>query len=496
MKSSRIIALIIGCLLLLPGVGLLLGGGGLALGYAFGRNSEGYFSSTVNDLHSSTAAVTARSPAVTTDLGTPTWLTEELRTDVRLRVAATDPLRTVFVGVGPAAQVDAYLRGVAHDDITSVTDGGTPVYRTSTGITDARAPIAQTFWAAKATGDGVQELDFTVTGGQWAMVVMNADGAAEVSAQANLQVRAPFLLPLSIILLGLGLVITAGAVVLIIVGASGRHRDPDAFVTTPPSSFTAVEGSTMTANAEHPVVLTARLDRNLSRWRWLVKWILAIPHFLIMAFLWPAFVVVTCAAGLCILFTGVYPRSLFDFNRGVLRWSCRVSYYAFYGGIGTDQYPPFTLGAVADYPISLDIAYPAHLSRGLVLVKWWLLAVPQYFIVGLMVGNWFGWINLGGDRFALGPIGGGGVLGLLVVIAGCILLFTGRYPSSLFNVIVGFNRWIYRVVAYAALMTDQYPPFRLDQGGSEKAPPQFPWSPGTGSQGPVSPEPVGSRSGP
>jgi hypothetical protein len=129
------------------------------------------------------------------------------------------------------------------------------------------------------------------------------------------------------------------------------------------------------------------------------------------------------------------------------------------------------------------------LSRGLVLVKWWLLAIPHYLIVGLMVGNWFGWSSMGGDRFALGPIGGAGVLGLLVVVAGTVLLITGKYPLPLFNLILGMNRWIYRVIAYAALMTDHYPPFRLDQGGSEPTVP--PHSPPTGLGGPRLPEPAG-----
>ena len=214
-----------------------------------------------------------------------------------------------------------------------------------------------------------------------------------------------------------------------------------------------------------------------------------------LAFLWPAPLVVTVIAGFAILFTGRYPRSLFDFTTGVLRWSCRVSYYAFHGGIGTDRYPPFTLGQAPDYPVTLEIAYPAELSRGLVLVKWWLLAIPQYFILGLLLGNWFGWTSLDGRLPPFGPVGGAGILGLLVVVAGCILLVTGRYPARLYDVVVGFNRWIYRVAAYAALMTDKYPPFRLDQGGSEITTPT-PQPPTVGPLGPTLDEPVGSRGGP
>jgi hypothetical protein len=218
------------------------------------------------------------------------------------------------------------------------------------------------------------------------------------------------------------------------------------------------------ATHEHPVALSATLDPQLSRWLWLVKWFLAIPHFVVLVFLWIAFAILTVVAGFAILFTGRYPQGIWRFNLGVLRWGWRVSYYAGSGGIGTDRYPPFSLGREPDYPAVLDIAYPEHLSRGLVLVKWWLLAIPHYVIVALLVGGIFGW---SGDGWRVEMFGGGGLVGLLTVVAGVILLVTGRYPQSLFDLIVGFNRWVYRVIAYAALMTDRYPPFRLDQGGRE-----------------------------
>ena len=89
-----------------------------------------------------------------------------------------------------------------------------------------------------------------------------------------------------------------------------------------------------------------------------------------------------------------------------------------------------------------------------------------------------------------GPIGSGGLLGLLLVITAVILLISAKYPPQLFALIVGFNRWIYRVIAYAALMTDSYPPFRLDQGGSE---PSTPPPPSAGPAIPPMPEPAASR---
>src|SRR5436190_1123225 len=135
----------------------------------------------------------------------------------------------------------------------------------------------------------------------------------------------------------------------------------------------------------YPARVEGRLDPDLSRWLWLVKWILAIPHYVVLIFLYIGFVVVTIIAFFAILFTERYPRSLFDYSVGVLRWTWRVGFYTFDAN-GTDRYPPFTLGE-ADYPATFDVEYPERLSRGLVLVKWWLLAIPHYVVVGFFVGG-------------------------------------------------------------------------------------------------------------
>jgi hypothetical protein len=117
----------------------------------------------------------------------------------------------------------------------------------------------------------------------------------------------------------------------------------------------------------------------------------------------------------------------------------------------------------------LHIAYPERLSRGLVLVKWWLLALPHYFVAGIFVGgggDYHGeWEN--GQWHTTSEGGQLGLIKLLVLFAGIALLFLDRYPRGIFDFVMGMNRWVFRVVAYAALMTDTYPPFRLDQGERE-----------------------------
>ena len=108
--------------------------------------------------------------------------------------------------------------------------------------------------------------------------------------------------------------------------------------------------------------------------------------------------------------------------------------------LATDRYPPFSL-STRDYPANLEVEYPERLSRGLVLIKWWLLAIPHYIVTDFLGGGLTSWLAI------FGAVG---------------LLFNGRYPADIFQLVIGFNRWTLRVVAYASLMTDEYPPFRLE----------------------------------
>ncbi|MDQ0923451.1 hypothetical protein QF038_001959 [Pseudarthrobacter sp. W1I19] len=250
------------------------------------------------------------------------------------------------------------------------------------------------------------------------------------------------------VLVGLSMLVAGLA--LIIVGAAGLGR----------RMLSSFRQGTHGAGGSYPARLEGQLDPHLTRWMWLVKWLLAIPHYFVLAFLGIAFVVVTVAAGVAILFTGRYPASLFQFTVGVMRWNWRVAFYA-NGVLGTDHYPPFTL-AHTDYPATFEVDYAEKLSHWRVLVKSWLLALPHLLIVGVLTGSIWSSSTEGGTN-------GMSLLGLLVFITAVILLFTGVYRLGLFNLIMGINRWIYRTITYTALMRDDYPPFRLDQGPLDPA---------------------------
>ncbi len=376
------------------------------------------------------------------DLGEPfaAWPQRPIGT---VRVTSRDD-QPVFIGVGPARQVRGWLKGSAYERVIAVNYGP---FRTDQrqviGREQLEPPTSQTFWVASATGPGAQTITWPSAPGEWMFVVANADGQPVVATDLSMGIKADLLSPALIAgAIGLLLLVMGAAIMVLVLG---------------PASVADAAAPAALAGS-YPARLDAVLDSPLSRGMWLVKWLLALPHVFVLALLWLAVLPLTIVAGFAILFTGRYPRRIFNFNVGVLRWMWRVSYYAF-NVLGTDRYPPFSLRPQADYPADFTVEYPERLSRGLVLVKWWLLAIPHYLIVAIFAS---GAIGFDGRNS-----GGLGLIGILVLVAVIILLFSGRYPRSLYDFVMGLNRWCYRVLAYVLLMRDEYPPFRLDQGGAD-----------------------------
>ncbi len=444
-SPGRVAALVVGCLLALAGLAALTTGAALGWAYGTQRDDDGWFTSSTERLETPTAALTSDEVVLGTDPG-PGWFPDDLAS---VRIEATGAAGTeTFVGIGPERDVEAYLAEVAHDEVRSIdADPFSVTYRRDGGsVVGATPPTEETFWVATDSGSGTRRVEWELERGRWAAVVMNADGTTAVAADVTVGVKSDLVLPLAVGAGVMGAALAVLATVLIVVGAHGL-----APAATGPSSSAGATAAP-TSLRPNPVRVNAQLDPDLSRWQWLVKWLLVVPHLVVLVFLWIAFPVLTLVAGVAILFTGRYPRRIFDVNVGILRWSWRVGYYAT-SVLGTDRYPPFTLAAVPEYPASLEIAYPEHLNRWLVLVKWWLLALPHYIVLAAVSGGDTGW--------------GAGLLATLVLIAAIALLFTGRYPQGLFDLVLGLHRWMFRLVAYVALMTDVYPPFRLDQGGDE-----------------------------
>jgi hypothetical protein len=488
-SAGRVVLAVVGAVLGLVGLGLLVGGAALAV--AATQRDDGYFHTGTERFSSGGYALASDELDFGADVRPRNWGVEPgdlFR--VRIRATAGDRDQPVFVGVGRTEDVDAFLDGVAHDVVDDVDlDPFEPTYRRVEGDRPPEPPGGQDFWVTSASGVGRQQVEWEPGNGHWTVVVMNADATRGVDADIQIGVELRHLWWIVLALVAAGAAVLASGVVLIVTTAQRASRGgPPSGVEPPPVVSAAAPVDTVTAvpvgavpvgavppspTADDPVVLEGRLEEPLSRWLWLVKWLLAIPHVIVLVFLWIAVLVLTFVAGVAILFTGRYPRGLFDFNHGVLRWTWRVAFYA--GGVlGTDRYPPFSLDARPDDPATLEIQPPGELSRGLVLVKWWLLAIPHYVIAGVFgAGLWWGVLRLGPGRWDDGGWGdggwagwgSGGLIGILVLIAAVRLLFTGRYPREMFALVVGLHRWLFRVAAYALLMTDRYPPFRLDQGG-------------------------------
>jgi hypothetical protein len=150
---------------------------------------------------------------------------------VQIRATGADAARPVFIGIGPADQVAAYLAASPYDIVTDFSSGAVD-YRTHPGTTAATPPADRSIWAAQVSGPGTQTLTWPVVNGNWSVVVMNADASPGVSATAGLGATVPDLRPVAIGLLTGGLIFLAVGVTLIAVPISRANRStasqPDA----------------------------------------------------------------------------------------------------------------------------------------------------------------------------------------------------------------------------------------------------------------------------
>lgn len=184
----------------------------------------------------------------------------------------------------------------------------------------------------------------------------------------------------------------------------------------------------------YPIRVDISYPEDLSRWLIFVKWLLSIPHYIILYFLELAVYVVTLIAVFAILFTAKYPEGLFKFAVGFRRW--QLNYYA-YLFLLRDEYPPFSMDP-GQYPAVLEVDYPERLNRFLPLIKW-LLVIPSLIVLLALY-----------------------IAGIVVTfIAFFAILFTKTYPRGMFDFMVGVFRWTQRATGYYYLFTDKYPPFSL-----------------------------------
>jgi hypothetical protein len=184
---------------------------------------------------------------------------------------------------------------------------------------------------------------------------------------------------------------------------------------------------------DYPVSVEVSYPPELNRWLPLVKWLLAIPHYIVLYVLGIGALFVAIFAWFAVLFTGRFPRGAFDYLVGVFRWGNRVAAYVL---LMTDAYPPFTLADDPDHPVRTLIDYPERIAHWRPLVQW-LLVIP--YLIAAAVLYWF--------------------TSLLAIVAFFTILFTKRIPRDVFDLMVPGLRWNQRGNAYAYFMTERYPPW-------------------------------------
>ena len=340
---------------------------------------------TLHRFASSSYAIASKSLDVGT--GAPDWIFGSGRY-AKVRISATNaaPGKTIFIGIGRDRDVADYLAGAAHDEVTDFeVDPFSVDYRHHAGAAPVTPPAKQRFWVASTQGTGTQTLTWGVRKGTWSVVAMNADASRPVAVEASFAAKLSFLGWIAVGLLTGGGIFLLGGSGLIYLGAR-RPAPLAAAMAAGPAPPAAVAGGEAGVISGYPVVVEGRLDEPLSRWLWLVKWLLA------------------SALRRARDPLGRLPRPQCDrllrhpLHRPLPARHLRVQSrrptlelaraLLLLRGARHRPLPTLQLDPVPDYPATLDVAYPERLSRGLVLVKWWLLAIPHYLVVTIFAGGW------------------------------------------------------------------------------------------------------------
>jgi hypothetical protein len=219
---QRILLLVFGGIVVLIALAFLAGGGaGLwALGE---RDSSGYFTTATHELSSSSYAISSESVDVDGDV--PGWFGDRFAT-ARIQATSAQP---VFIGIAPTSDVERYLAGIQHDQITDFdADPFSATYRRVEGSAQPAPPTEQGFWRVEASGSGTQTITWPLEEGEWSAVVMNADGSRDVTVDARFGARVSSLVWVAIAFLVIGGLILAGGATLIYFGARRRRPALDA----------------------------------------------------------------------------------------------------------------------------------------------------------------------------------------------------------------------------------------------------------------------------